>query len=295
MKWVDDLLARTGSLRRLAPLRIAAGPLVIWHLEPFLSAALDGRVVGDTFSLPFAPWYPVMPRSVYLTLLWLAVPAAVLLSIGLFTRWAAGYSAGFVAYNLFLSQTHFHHNRAFLLILLTGLAVLRVGDHLSADAVLKRRRGWEPSPAALWPLWLLRGEVAAVYLASGSSKLIDPDWFGGTVLRLRIEQWDDVARSRGAPEWALDLLSDPGFMAMFAKVVVITELFIGIGLLWRRIRPAAVVVAIAFHIAIQLTASVQVFSFAAIAALCIWADPVDEPFPRLVPRLRRSRPVPATQ
>jgi uncharacterized membrane protein YphA (DoxX/SURF4 family) len=289
MNRLDDLLARTGSLRRIAPLRIAAGPLVVWHLEPFLRAGLDGRVVGDTFSVPFAAWYPVVPREVYLFLLWLAVPVAALLSIGLFTRAASVYTAAFVAYNLFLSQTHFHHNRAFLLILLIGLAVLRSGDHLSVDAAVRRRHGWEPSPAPLWPLWLLRMEVAAVYLASGFSKLIDPDWFGGTVLRLRIEQWDAVARSRGAPGWALDLLSDPGVMAVFAKVVVLTELFIGIGLLWRRTRPVAVVVAVAFHVAIQFTASVQVFSLAAIAALVIWADPIDEPLTRLLTRQRRTR------
>lgn len=277
MKWLDDLLARTGNLRFIALLRIAAGPLILLHLHPFFAAADEGRVPGDGFLVPFADWYPIVPRGIYLTLLWAAIPTAILLSVGLLTRLASVYSAGFVGYNLFLSQTHFHHNRAFLLILLTGLAVLRSGDHLSVDAAIRRRAGWAPSPAPLWPLWLMRFEVAVVYTASGFSKLVDGDWFGGTVLRLRIEQWSDVALDRGAPQWLLDLLSDPGFMSVFAKVVVLTELFIGLGLVWRRTRFTAVLVAIPFHLSIQMTASVQVFSWAALIALVIWIDPESEP------------------
>lgn len=283
---LDSFLDRTGSLRALALLRIAAGPLILLHLRPFFEAAGEGHVPGDTFVVPFADWYPVAPRGLYPFLLWAAIPAAVLLSIGLFTRSAATYSAGFVAYNLFLSQTHFHHNRAFLLIVLAGLAVLRSGDHLSVDAL---RRGEQPGPAHLWPLWLMRFEVAVVYTASGFSKLIDGDWFGGTVLRLRIEQWRDVALDRGAPEWALDLLANPGSMAAFSKVVVLTELFIGLGLLWRRTRLGAVWVAIPFHLLIEVTANVQVFSWAALAALVIWVTPSHHDRMLTVPPRHRLR------
>ncbi|HSG80210.1 MAG TPA: HTTM domain-containing protein [Acidimicrobiia bacterium] len=272
---LDTLLARTGSLRAVALLRIAIGPIVLLHLQPFLVDSLDGRIPGDTFVVPFAGWYPILPRAAYLTALWATVGTAVLLSLGLLTRAAAVFTAGFVAYNLFLSQTHFHHNRAFLVILLTGLALLRVGDHLSIDAWWRRRRRRTPGPAPLWPLWLMRFEVAVVYAASGFSKLIDPDWFGGTVLLLRIEQWRDTALDRGAPGWALDLLADPGFMSGFAKVVVLSELFIGLGLLWPRTRLVAVWVAIPFHLAIEATASVQTFSVAALAALTIWVTPRD--------------------
>jgi uncharacterized membrane protein YphA (DoxX/SURF4 family) len=280
---LDTLLGRTGSLRAVALLRIAIGPIVLLHLRPFLADALDGRIPGDTFVVPFADWYPILPRGLYLVALWTTVGAAVLLSVGLFTRFVAAFTAVFVAYNLFLSQTHFHHNRAFLVILLVGLALLRVGDHLSVDAWWRRRRRREPGPAPLWPLWVMRFEVAVVYTASGFSKLVDPDWFGGTVLRLRIEQWRDVALGRGAPEWALDLLSDPGFMSGFAKIVVLSELFIGLGLLWPRTRLAAVWMAIPFHVVVEATASVQTFSVAALAALTIWVTPRDHDRTLVVP------------
>ncbi len=50
-------------------------------------------------------------------------------------------------------------------------------------------------------------------------------------------------------------------------------MFIGIGLLWRRTRWVAVWVAMAFHLAIELTAAVEVFSYVGIAALVIWIEP----------------------
>ena len=52
-----------------------------------------------------------------------------------------------------------------------------------------------------------------------------------------------------------------------------TELFIAFGLWWRATRYAAVWIAVCFHVAIQVSASVEVFSYLGIAALVIWAVP----------------------
>jgi hypothetical protein len=266
-RWLDG----TGDLRALVPLRIAAGPLVLLHLRPFLADAIDGRIYADTFWQPYASWYPELPRAGYVALLWVTAVAAVALSAGLFTRVVAIVTAAGVAYNLFLSQTHFHHNRAFLLIVLIGLAVLPVGRWGSVDAMLRRRA--VPAPAPLWPLGLLRFEVAVAYWASGLSKLIDGDWWGGLVTRLRIEQYGDLAASRGVPDWMLEIAGNAGFHWWFAKVVVLTELAIGVGLFWRRTRLVSVWLAIGFHLAIEAFADVQVFSLAGLAALVIWVTP----------------------
>lgn len=254
--------------RPLVLLRLAVGPLVLMHLMPFLSRAADGVIYRDRFWLPYADWYPHLPRDAYLALLWCVVAAGFLVSLGLITRIAAWVCAAGVAYNLFLSQTHFHHNRAFLLILLVGVAVLPAGASLSVDrrigtpARLSRGRGRRLA------LVVLRVEIALVYLASGVSKLLDADWWGGTVTRLRV-----VAGADRVPGFLADLLLDPGFHAWVAKAIVVTEIFIGAGLLWRRTRLAAVWAAIPFHLAIEATAAVQVFSWAALAALVVWVTP----------------------
>jgi hypothetical protein len=69
------------------------------------------------------------------------------------------------------------------------------------------------------------------------------------------------------------LLADRSFHTYAAKLIVLTELFIAVGLWWRATRYAAVWVAVSFHVTIEISASVQVFSYLAIAALVIWAVP----------------------
>jgi uncharacterized membrane protein YphA (DoxX/SURF4 family) len=271
----DDLLGRSVSMRALALLRVLAGPVVLLHLRPFLSDALDGRSYRDAFYEPYAAWYPELPRAVYIALLWLAAAAAVAIALGVLTRLATATAFGIVAYNLFLSTTHFHNNRAYLVIVLGVLAVAPCGRELSLDAWIRRRRGLpalDPRAPA-WPLWLLRFECAAVYAASGMSKLLDPDWFGGTVPWQRVVQAKDELEAGPLPGWAISILTDRDFHTGAAKAIVLTELFIAAGLWWRRTRYAAVWVAVIFHVSIQASAAVEVFSVLGIAVLVIWAVP----------------------
>jgi uncharacterized membrane protein YphA (DoxX/SURF4 family) len=260
-------------MRALALLRVLAGPAVLLHLQPFISDALAGRTYRDAFYQPYAAWYPEFPDAVYMALLGLAVVAAVAMSLGLHTRVATATTFTIVAYNLFLSTTHFHNNRAYLVIVLGLLAVAPCGRELSLDAWLRHRRGLPPldTYAPAWPLWLLRFECAAVYGASGLSKLLDPDWFGGTVTWQRVERARDELGS--LPDWLVSLLTNRSFHTGAAKLIVLTELFIAVGLWRRATRYAAVWVAVCFHLAIEGSASVQVFSYLAISVLVIWAVP----------------------
>jgi hypothetical protein len=271
----DELLGRRVSMRALALLRILAGPIVLLHLRPFLDGTLHGRIYSDAFYEPYAAWYPELPRAVYIGLLWLAVVAAVAMSIGLLARVATATTFAIVAYNLFLSTTHFHNNRAYLVIVLAVLAVAPCGRELSADAWLRRRRGLPPlDPSApAWPLWLLRFECSAVYAASGMSKLLDPNWFGGTVSWQRTLESRAQLESWRIPHWAISVLTDRDFHTGAAKLVILTELFIAAGLWRRRTRYAAVWVAVAFHAGIQVSAAVEIFSVLGVAVLVIWAVP----------------------
>lgn len=125
-----------------------------------------------------------------------------------------------------------------------------------------------------WPLWLLRFQCSLVYAASGFSKLIDPDWFGGTVTWGRVVTDEALLRASILPEPVQDLLLERSFHSLAAKVIVLTELFIAVGLWRRATRWWAVATAVGFHIAIELTSDVQTFSYLAIAVLVVWADPM---------------------
>jgi hypothetical protein len=282
-RW-ERIFTQTVSVRALALLRMAVAPLVWLHLQPFLDALDAGRTWRDRYHLPFWSWYPEVSDGVYEVLLRGCVVAAVLVSLGLCTRVATKVVAGVVAYNLFLSVHHFHNNRAFLLILLVALAITPCGKVLSVDSLLARRGaarragivGLAPPDdrAVCWPLWLLRFELSCVYLGSGGSKLLDPDWFGGTVTWERVQRVHDrIVAESPAPMWAIDIVSSRDFHTVFAKVVVLTEITVALGLWGRRTRLCAVLLAIAFHLSIELTASVEVFSFAAVGALVVWSVP----------------------
>jgi hypothetical protein len=254
---------------------VLAGPVVLLHLRPFVVDGWQGRIYSDAFYEPYAAWYPELPGAVYVGLLWLAAAAAVAMSLGLLARLATATTFAIVAYNVFLSTTHFHNNRAYLLIVLGLLAVAPCGRELSLDAWARRRRGRparDPS-APGWPLWLLRFECAAIYGASGLSKLVDPDWFGGTVTWQRVVRARDELEAWPLPDWAVSVLTERSFHTGAAKFIVLTELFIAAGLWWRGTRYAAVWVAVVFHVAIEVSAAVQVFSLLGIAVLVVWAVP----------------------
>lgn len=251
---VDEALGRRVSLRGMDLLRIAAGPIVILHLWPFVRDARDGVIYRDSFYEPYAAWYPELPRSLYVAVLCVGVLAAIAMTLRLAPRASTVVAFGVVAYNLFLSTTHFHNNRAYLFVVLGALALAPVGE----------------GPA--WPLLLLRIEAAVVYGGSGLSKLLDRDWFGGTVTWGRVVKVEDRL-----PDWLVPALTNRDLHTVAAKAIVLTELFIALGLLWRRTRYVAVAVAVMFHLFIAATADVQVFSILGIAALVIWIDPARLP------------------
>lgn len=274
----DDVFDVPGSIRAMAVLRIVLAPVVLVHLLPFLTDSLDGVTYLDHFNEPWFPFLPQVPGSVQVAMVWTGAAAAIAMGIGWRTRLVAPLTTVCVAGNFFLSQHHFRHNRAFLLFLLTAVALSDSGRVLSLDA--RRRRASSATPtddrATIWPLWLLRIVASSVYLASGISKLIDPDWAGGLVLWDRAVRHQHLVETR-VPEplagWVVDVVTQRWVHALTSPIAVAMEIVIGLGLWFGRTRIAAVWVAILFHLSIELAASVEVFSLAAIAALAIWATP----------------------
>ena len=271
---LDAIFDEPRGLRALGLLRIFVGPIVLLHLVPFLEDMAAGHYYADGFYSPWFAWFPEVPKNVYFALLVATIPAALLLTAGLFTRFAKAYCWGFVTWNYFLCQTHFHNNRTYLLVVLTALLLTPCGNVLSLDAWRARRRGAPlPENAPLWAMYLLRFEALAVYLGSGGSKLFEPDWRAGIVTWDRVLRYRHLLEESIAPTWFVELLSEQSFHAAFAKVAIATEIFIALGLVFRRTRYAGAFVAFWFHVVIGVALAVQVFSYLAVAALLIWATP----------------------
>jgi hypothetical protein len=272
----------------MAVLRILLGPVTLLHLAPFLRDAQAGVGYDDHFWEPYLRWAPSPPGELWSLVIFGGAATAVLMMLGVLTRLTTTATFVVVAGNLLISQVHFRHNRTFLAILLGGLALVPAGRVLSVDAWWRRVRGrTELAPIApTWPLLLLRTQVSLVYLASGISKLVDPDWLSGLVL------WDRVVRYQHVldplPAWGVDVLTSRSLYWLVAPAAILIELSLGVGLWFARTRLAAVWLAIAFHLSIEVSAKVEVFSYGAIAALVIWVTPAARD--RVV-RLRTDDPV----
>ncbi|NNE11360.1 MAG: HTTM domain-containing protein [Ilumatobacter sp.] len=290
MNRVDEFLGRPVSTRSLGVVRILVGAVTVMHLWPLLRDALGGDTYHDHFHHHYIAWMPELGPAGFTVLLAVGVIAALCTSLGAATRVATATTFGVVAYHLVQSTTHVHNNRAYLVAVLLILAMAPAGRSFSVDAWLAARRGAPLEPTApAWPLWLLRFECALVYAASGFSKLIDPDWFGGAVTWGRVAAQEAMVRDSLLPDLVVDLLVDRSFHTFAAKFIVLTELFIAAGLWWRRTRPAAIVVAIVFHIMIELSAQVQVFSYLALSVLFVWAEPALPRRPAWIGHDRRMR------
>lgn len=273
-RW-DAIFEEVGSLRAVALTRLLFGPIVVFHLWGFLADALGGRTYQDRFNEPFWAWLPDPPTSVYTVMIAVGVVAGAAMTVGLASRLATTAAFTVVAFNLLIDQTAFQHNRAFLVMNLGLLALQPTGVALSLDARRRRlRTGHPPSDLGLlWPLRLQRVLLASVYLASAGSKLLDPDWRSGLVLWDRVVRFSHHIEALPLGDGLADVLTDRWVYWWFAPVVLATELFIGLGLWPARTRLTAIWVAVAFHLSIELSADVHTFSYAALAALALWAVP----------------------
>lgn len=262
-----------GDTRALALVRILVGPIVVYHLWPFLEAMRHGSYYADYFYAPWAAWLVPPPRSVYFAMLTACVLSALLMSVGYKTRWTSRYTAFFVTYNFFSSETFFRHNRNFLILILIMLALVPSGRVFSWDA--RHASATEPleTRAPLWPMYLMRFEVVCVYCASSISKLLNPDWRSGTVLLARSRWYEPTLRASPLPDVVVDLVTDPTFHSLFAKFAIATEFAIAILLVSRRFRYAGAFLAISFHAIIEVALSVQIFSYLAVGGLLIWTTP----------------------
>ncbi len=278
--------------------RMLFGAIVIVHLRPILEPALDGYTYHDRFHVPFWGWLPNPSVGLYIAMLWVGVVAGALMIVGLTSRFATAAAWAVVTYNVLLDQAGFHHNRAFLIYVLFGLMWLPTDRSFSLDAVVARRRGQvRPTTGFGWPLFLARALAVTAYLGSGISKALDADWRSGLVNQDRIARSTEHLENLPWSDQVIDLLTSSAFHSVMAPIILATELFIAAGLWFPRTRVLAVWVAVAFHLSIEIGASVQVFSLAGIAALTLWVTPRQavQPIVRVARRLRPIRPHPTPE
>ncbi|HZT33487.1 MAG TPA: DUF393 domain-containing protein [Bryobacteraceae bacterium] len=118
--------------------------------------------------------------------------------------------------------------------------------------------------------WLLRWQLALVYLGAGLNKLMDADWRSGQFF----EHWA-VTRLRQSLYLAADALLPPMLLAKFmCWTTILTELGLSLGFLVRRAWYWAVWVGVLFQAALMLFTGTTftMFFYAMEAALLVFVD-----------------------
>ena len=177
---------RKGPPHVLALFRFAFGGFLLFHWGIKLPSVpmlfSEEGILLPLFDLPL-----LTPPSVSVAwlLFFIFLGSLLLLTIGFFSRIAAGTAFLFSSYYYLLSfhlfGTSFDHLFLFILLVLTFSPSDRT---LSLRMFLKRRSFFAAEPITIFPQRLLALQITFTYLGVGWQKLFLPDWQSGRILLL---------------------------------------------------------------------------------------------------------------
>ena len=285
--------ALPGSMVR--PLRALSRPVDIAPLVFFrivggflMTAETVGQLVTDYsdaytggamhFSYLFLPWLePWPPVGVYAHFAFNIV-SGLLVTVGLFYR-AAAVAFFLGTTSLFLMEKAVYINHTYLYCLVAFLLIFMPCNRaLSLDAI--RRPEISRATAPAWCLFLLRFQMAIVYLYAGLAKL-DPDWLAGMPFEVwltRFTQYPIVGPVLSAA-WTAQALSWGG---------LVVDLLIVPALLLSRTRAIAFCAVATFHLPNVAMFGLGSFPWFALTMTTLFFEP--ETFRRL-PLLSSALPV----
>jgi hypothetical protein len=260
-RWRDEC----GDVHVLGAVRVALGLLLVANaLRAVRELTTD--YFGEGFHWPLVPEAFVPSRAVYTVIVGVQLVLAIAVVSGPRARDALLASSLLGTYVLLCNRLEYHHNR-WALFCYAALLSFAPCDRSF------RLRASGPRVGPLWAARLAGLQVSIVYLASGGSKLLDPDWRGGRVLLERFRIYGPQALEAGIPGWIVERLSQPGVTAVLAALAIATELFLAVGLWSRRTRVFALWWGVWFHFAIEATSRVEGFTWLTLAVYALFVTP----------------------
>jgi hypothetical protein len=264
---VRALRDAVGDTLLLSFIRIALGALLLneaWLATQYLRYA---GFFGDYFHQPMLPEWLVVSEGPYRAIVVAQWVAAIAIISGRAARPALLVAAGLLVYTMLCDRLWFHHYRHTMAAFSTLLAMA------PCDRRLVLGRAARLSPAPLWAANALKAQVSVMYLASGGSKLFDPDWRGGLMMRGMIASFARLVQSRGMPSDWIAALQTPLGASLMAKGAIATELTLAVALWWPPTRRLALWVGVIFHLSISLMTPVQLFTLEMLAVYLVFVTP----------------------
>jgi hypothetical protein len=264
------LFHELGDAYVLCLVRVVIGVFLFWEALRAARELVQGGFFGDVFHMPFLPEALVPSRVVYGVLLAAQLLLAALVAVGHRARPALFASAVLGMYLFSCDRLQFHHNR-YSLLLFAFLLSFSPCDRAFVITGAPAGEGARIGP--LWAMRLAQAQMSLIYLASGGSKLADADWRGGVVLGDRFARYAYMALERGVPHAVVEFMSRPEVTSGLAKLAIATELFLAFGLWLRRTRVFALWWGTMFHLTIEVTSQVEIFTWLSLTIYALFATP----------------------
>jgi hypothetical protein len=262
--------AETGDTYVLGLVRVVIGLFLFWEGLRAAKELTTSGYFGDAFHISFLPEAWVPSRVVYTLLLALSLLLAVLVTVGHRARFALFASALLGLYLFLCDRLQFHHNRYSLLCF---AFLLSFAPCERTFAITRPPPGEGARIGPLWAQRLAQAQMSLIYLASGGSKLHDADWRAGRVIGTRFAIYGHQALERGVPQAIVDFMSRPEVTSALAKGAIATELFLALGLWGRRTRVFALWWGTMFHLTIEVTSKVEIFTWLSLTIYALFATP----------------------
>jgi hypothetical protein len=261
-RWRDE----TGDTTALGFARMMIGGFLVYEGARAWQELTASTYFGEVFHVAMIPEALVPSRTVYAAILVAEIVLGAVVLLGRGARPALFVSALLGVYVLSCDRVQFHHNR-YSLACFAFLLAFAPCDRAYIVGPSRDRSG------PLWAMRLAQLQMSIIYLASGGSKLMDADWRGGAVLAVRFAMNRADAVARGVPAGLYDALSDPRAASALAKLAIATELFLAFGL-WRpRTRAFALWWGVMFHLTIEATSRVEIFTWLSLTVYVLFATP----------------------
>lgn len=267
-RWTElrtRLATETADAAGLALFRILFGLILCGAVIRFAAMGwIDSLYLDPSYHFTYLGFDWVRPGPAWLTYTHFAAMglAALSLALGWYARTSAAvFCVLFTLAELFDKATYLNHYYLVSLLALL-LTFSPSGAVLSLDA---RRRG-AVGQVPLRAYWLLRAQVAIVYLYAGLAKL-NADWL------LAAQPLGLWLRARSELPIVGPVLAHPWTAYAMSWFGAVFDLFVVPALCWRRTRAIAALAAVVFHLAIWLLFPVGVFSFVMLSALTLFFDP----------------------
>jgi hypothetical protein len=257
----------SGDTYALALVRTGFGVLFVneaWLATQQLRA---GGFFGEYFHQPMLPGWLVVSETGYLAVLAAQWAAGILAAVGRAARPALVVCAALLVYTMLCDRLQFHHYRHTMAAFGTLLAFSPCDRQLS----LGRPNRTDPGP--LWAAQAMKAQVSVMYLASGGSKLFDPDWRGGLMMREMVRGFGGLLQGRGLPSAWVERLQTPIGSSLLAKGAIATELALAVLLWWPRSRRLGLWIGLGFHLSISFLTPVRLFTAEMLLVYLLFATP----------------------